>query len=154
MSSTNVLTGWRISHNWHIAPTNSQAGGHLTSAFYSSFHWPTNWSSQIVPLLHLGTNRTESTAPHFCSSVISVGTCLFAKLLTQQWLLYICLSHGRCPATGLYTTVYLYVCVLPITTEKQLIGTISYILVNLQYIYVVQTWKSTWKEFPFIYCRE
>jgi hypothetical protein len=72
MSSANVLTGWRISHNWLIAST-----------FYSSLHWLINCSSQLVPFITLwhGRHRKHRSLLYFnCCR----GTCLFAKPLLSN----------------------------------------------------------------------
>jgi hypothetical protein len=57
---------------------------HPLQLFY--FHlWP-------YPSWHLGTECTENTVPH-CSSIVAVGTCLFAKqLLSNACCISACLA--------------------------------------------------------------
>jgi hypothetical protein len=65
--------------------TNTQGGGNLTSNSYSSY-WlnSTSCSSKLVPLITSRLGRTENTVLHCCSSIDSVGTCLFAKPLLSN----------------------------------------------------------------------
>jgi hypothetical protein len=60
-----------------------------------------NWSW----LQHVSIGSAENV-----SSIIAVFSCCHGNTLvcgavTQQWLLYCCLLHGHCLATGLHTTI-------------------------------------------------
>jgi hypothetical protein len=104
MASDNVLAGEHPTSNSLHELANSQTGGHLTPIFYSFLHWLTNCSSQLVLLITSWQDHVENNAPHCYSSVIPVGTCLFANVLLSK-VLYICLSHSYCLATGLHATI-------------------------------------------------
>jgi hypothetical protein len=94
---TSLPTGWLI------APTNSQAGGHLTPTSCSSL---TDW--QHLPLVPLINSWHRPHRKHRYSLWYFNrfrGNMFLCQAVTQQRLFYIHLSRCRCPATGLHATV-------------------------------------------------